>query len=178
MWFSLFLLAILFCLLAILSFIWPPDSPWSPRWRTKRKVAREVLKFVNLSKKDVLYELGSGDGEVVLSAVQDFGAKAVGIEIDPVRYLVSVIRVWLARLENEIKLIRKDFKKVNLSSATVVYLYLVPAGMARLLPQFKKELKKGTLVISYRYEVPHSDKSPLKLFKKDMKNGYFVYKII
>ena len=155
-----------------------PKKSLGQNFLTDKKIAESIALSGNLSKKDVLYELGSGDGEVVLSSVQDFGAKAVGIEIDPVRYLVSVIRVRFARLESEIKLIRKDFKKVNLSSATVVYLYLVPAGIARLLPQFKKELKKGTLIISYIYEVPHSDKSPLKLFKKDMKNGYFIYKVI
>jgi len=65
--------------------------------------------------------------------------------------------------------VRRDFKKVKLSDATVVYFYLVPSVIKRILPKLKKELKPGTRIVSYRYEVP----LPVKSI--DKKNGLFLY---
>jgi hypothetical protein len=79
--------------------------------------------------------------------------KAIGIEIDHSRYFISVLKQRVRRVHNAF-FIRSDFKKVNLSDATVVYLYLVPAVIKRILPKLKKELKPGTRVISYRYKMP------------------------
>ncbi len=147
-------LVIIILLLVILSFVWPPDSPWSPWWRTSRKTARIACKLAKISSKDVVYELGSGDGEFILTAVSEFGAKkAVGIEIDHTRYLIASLKKKKAKIKN-VKFIRSDFKKVNLSSANIVYFYLVPAVIKRILPKLKKELKPGTRIISYKYKLP------------------------
>ncbi len=156
-------------LLILLTFVWPPDSPWSPWWRTNQDIAKAACRLANISKKDIVYELGSGDGEFCLVAASEFGAKKViGIEIDYTRYLVSVIKKKLRKTENaEFK--RSDFKKVSLTDATVVYFYLVPAVIKRIMPKLKKELKPGTRIISYRYEVP------MNLIKK--KNELYLYKI-
>jgi predicted RNA methylase len=138
----------------LLTFVWPPDSPWSPWWRTNKGVARSACALAHVSKKDIVYELGSGDGEFILVAAKDFFAKkAIGIEIDHSRYFISVLKQRVRRVHNAF-FIRSDFKKVNLSDATVVYLYLVPAVIKRILPKLKKELKPGTRVISYRYKMP------------------------
>ncbi len=150
---SLFLIIIL---LVILTFVWPPDSPWSPWWRTNKDVARTACKLLRVSKKDVVYELGSGDGEFILAAAKEFHAKkAIGIEIDHSRYLVSVVKKRLRGVGNAF-FIRSDFKKVDISDATVVYFYLVPAVIKRILPKLKKELKPGTRIVSFRYQVPLS----------------------
>ena len=150
---SLFLIIIL---LVILTFVWPPDSPWSPWWRTSKDVARTACKLLRVSKKDVVYELGSGDGEFILAAAKEFHAKkAIGIEIDHSRYLVSVVKKRLRGVGNAF-FIRSDFKKVDISDATVVYFYLVPAVIKRILPKLKNELKPGTRIVSFRYQVPLS----------------------
>jgi predicted RNA methylase len=162
---------ILIILFIALSWLWPPDSPWSPRWRTKRKIARAAFKMVKLSKKDTVYELGSGEATALIVASQDFGAKGIGIEIEPFRFLLSKISIMRKDLSSEIKLIRGNFFEEDLSGATVVYVYLVPKTLNRLIPKFKKELKKGTPIISYKYEMK------LPLIKEDKINELRLYKI-
>ena len=166
---SLFLLLSIAFLLVVLTFVWPPDSPWSPWWRTNKKVAKVACSLSKLSKNDIVYELGSGDGEFILMAGKNFNVKkAVGIEIDYSRYFISKIRAQILGCKN-VKFVRKDFKKVKVSDATVVYFYLVPEVIKRILPKLKKELKPGTRIISYRYEVP------LKLLKE--KDDVRLYRI-
>lgn len=165
---SLFFIIIL---LLLLTFVWPPDSPWSPWWRTDKKVARSACKLAKITSSDVVYELGSGDGEFIITSVNEFHAKkAIGIEIDYSRYFISLVK---KRFQNtkQADFIRKDFKKVRVSDATVVYFYLVPSVIKRILPKLKKELKPGTRIVSYRYEVP------LPIKKIDKKNGLFLYVI-
>lgn len=166
---SLFLLLSIAFLLVVLTFVWPPDSPWSPWWRTNKKVAKVACSLSKLSKNDIVYELGSGDGEFILMAGKNFNVKkAVGIEIDYSRYFISKIRAQILGCKN-VKFVRRDFKKVKVSDATVVYFYLVPEVIKRILPKLKKELKPGTRIISYRYEVP------LKLLKE--KDDVRLYRI-
>lgn len=165
-WFSL--IAIIFLLVA-LTFVWPPDSPWSPWWRTNKKVARAACKLLDISSKDVVYELGSGDGEFILTAVKEFHAKkGVGIEIEHTRYLVSLLKKYIRGINNA-EFMREDFKKLKLKEATVVYFYLVPAVIKRIMPKLKNELKPGTRIVSLKYKVP------LELKKKDEKNKLFLY---
>lgn len=158
-------------LLILLTFVWPPDSPWSPWWRTDKKMARHACKLASISKKDIVYELGSGDGEFILVAGNEFNAKkAVGIEIDHSRYWIAKFKAQISKSKNT-KFVRSDFKKVKINDATVVYFYLVPAVIKRIMPKLKKELKPGTKIISYRY------KTPLMLTKEDKKNNIYLYKV-
>lgn len=167
-WVSLILIIIL---LIILTFVWPPDSPWSPWWRTNKKTARAACKLLEITKKDIAYELGSGDGEFILVAASEFHAKkAIGIEIEHTRFLISEIKRRFQNVGNaEFK--RSDFKKIKLNDATVVYFYLVPAVIKRIMPKLKRELKPGTRIVSLRYEVS------LKLIKEDKINKLYFYKI-
>lgn len=147
-------LLVIVILLVALSFVWPPDSPWSPWWRTSSTVARSACKLSKVTNKDIVYELGSGDGEFILTAAKEFGAKkAIGIEIDYSRYIFSKLKKQFRKIDNA-EFTRKDFKKVNLSDATIVYFYLVPRVIERIMPKLKKELKKGTTIISYKYKLP------------------------
>lgn len=156
-------------LLILLSFVWPPDSPWSPWWRTSRKIARSACRLAGVSKKDIVYELGSGDGEFILTAANEFQArKAIGIEIDHSRYYISKIKKQKSKSKN-VEFRRSDFKKVDLSEATVVYFYLVPRVIERIMPKLKKELKRGTRIVSYRYRLP------VKETKK--KGDLFLYEV-
>lgn len=165
------LLLIIGFLLLLLSMFWPPDSPWAPWWKIDKKTARAVCRFANISSKDIVYELGSGDGTFLDIAAKEFGAKGVGIEIDPLRYLFSKIRFKINGLNKKIKIIKKNFHDVDISSASVIFVYLVPRALGRLKPKFLKELKKGTPIISLKY------KMNLPLIKQDKKNKLYLYKI-
>ncbi len=163
------ILFVIVILLILLSWIWPPDSPWAPNWKTKRGVARTAFKMAKVSRKDTVYELGSGSATALIVAASEFGAKGVGIEIEPFRFLLSKLTVSRCGLNKNIKLKRGNFYKENLSDATILYLYLVPQTLNRLIPKFKKELKKGTRIISYKYEM----NLPLK--KIDAENELRLY---
>lgn len=165
------LLTIIFFLLLLLSMFWPPDSPWAPWWRTNKKTARASCKLANISSKDVVCELGSGDGTFLTVAAKEFGAKGIGIEIDPFRYFVSSILLHSNRLSDKIKLIRKNFFDVDISEATLVFVYLVPRVLEKLKPKFLKELRSGTRIISYRYKIN------LPLVMYDKTNDIYLYKI-
>ena len=86
--------------------------------------------------------MGSGDGTALITAAKEFGAKGIGIEIDPLRYWISKIRIQRNGLSKKIKVLRKNFFKQNIRDADVVFVYLVPKTLEKLLPKFKKELKK------------------------------------
>ncbi len=168
---NIVLLVIIVFLLIILSWVWPPNSPWAPWWRTNKKVSWAACKLANIKKGDVVYDLGCGDGTLIITAAKEFGAKAVGIEIDPLRYFISSMLLRSNRLSANVKVLRKNFFDVDFSQANVIFVYLVPKTLNMLLPKFKKELKKGTRIISYRYEV----QLPLK--KYDQKNNLRLYSI-
>jgi predicted RNA methylase len=164
-----FFIGLIFAII-LLSWIWPPDSPWSPRWRTDKKIARAAFRLVKLSKKDIVYELGSGGATALLVASEEFGAKGVGIEIEPLRFNISKFNIWRKKQNKNIKLIRGNFFEKDLSRATILYVYLVPQTLNRLLPKLRRELKKGTPIISYKYEM----NLPLKKIDKKNELRYYV----
>lgn len=168
---NLFLIIIIIFLLIILSMVWPPDSPWSPWWRTSKKVARAACKLAKITKEDVVYELGSGDAMFLITAAKEFGARGVGIEIDILRALFSTLMIRIIRVSKKVKIKRKNFFDEDLSSATVVFVYLVPKALGRLLPKFKRELKKGTRIVSLKYEID------LPLVAFDKTHNLRLYKI-
>lgn len=165
------LLLIILFLLLLLSMFWPPDSPWAPWWRTNKKIARAMCRLAKISKKDVLYDLGSGTGTALIVAAKEFGAKGVGIEIDPLRAFISSMLLCSNRLSDKVKIVRKNFFDVNISRASVVFVYLVPKALERLKPKLLKELTLGTLLVSYRYKIS------LPLLRYDKKNDIYLYKI-
>lgn len=167
---NLFILIAIVILLLMLSAIWPPDSPWAPWWRTDKKTAAAICKLVNMSNKDVVYDLGCGDGEVLVQSGR-LGARGVGLEIDPLRAFVANMRISRNGLKDIILIKRKNFFKEDISKATVVIVYLVPATLEKLIPKFRKELKKGTKIVSFRYPI----KLPLK--KEDTENKLYLYTI-
>ncbi|MEK9176014.1 MAG: SAM-dependent methyltransferase [Patescibacteria group bacterium] len=119
--------------------------------------------MANLSNKDIVYELGSGEATALMVAAKEFGAKGVGIEIDPIRAFISSMVLRSNGLSNKITIKRNNFFDEDISEATVVFIYLVPKTLNRLIPKFKKELKKGTPIISYKYEM----NLPLRKFDKE-----------
>ena len=169
--FNLILFLIIVFLLILLSWFWPPDSPWTPWWRTNKKVARAMCLLAKINKKDVIYDLGSGTGTALIVAACEFGANGVGVEIDPLRYLISKIKVKLNNLSNKITITKQNFYDVNISKASIIFVYLVPRVLEKLKSKFLRELKPGTRIISYRYKI----NLPLKLY--DKANDIYLYKI-
>src|SRR5687768_5647207 len=139
----LFMFITLAILIVLLSMVWPPDSPWSPWWRTSARIARLQCKLAKIGKGDVIYDMGCGDGTALLTAAK-LGAKGVGIEIDPIRFWIAKVRFMLSRHSGNLTTVRKNFFEVDLSEATVIFAYLIPKTLARLKPKFLKELKPGT----------------------------------
>ncbi len=169
--FNLMLLVVITLLLLMLSMVWPPDSPWAPWWRTSGKTARAICRLAKIKKGDLIYDLGSGDGTALMIAAKEFGAKGVGIEIDPLRYWISKIVLKKNSVADRVTILRKNFFSQSLKEADVIFVYLIPKTLERLLPKFKKELKKGTRIVSFVYEI----NLPLKAY--DKKNRLRLYVI-
>lgn len=168
---SILILILLVILLYLLSMVWPPDSPWSPWWRTSPKVARIQCTLAKIRKGDVVYDLGSGEGVALMIAAKEFGAIGVGVEIDPFRVFTSKLSIKAAGLSDRLKIYRKNFFDVDISDATVVIMYLIPKTLARLRPKLLKELKPGTRIVTFVYQID------LPLIAKDEKNEVYVYEI-
>src|SRR6266513_888235 len=104
----IFVVLTIFLLLFLLSMVWPPDSPWSPWWRTNKRIARMQCRLAKVGKNDVVYDLGCGDGTALITAAKEFGARGVGVEIDPSRFWIAKIRVYVNGLSSRIKIERKN----------------------------------------------------------------------
>ncbi len=165
------ILLILVILLFLLSMLWPPDSPWSPWWRTTPTLARLECKLAKIKKGDIIYDLGSGEGTALIIAAKEFGATGVGIEIDPFRAWYAKLAVWLAGVADKVIIRRENFFTVDISKATVVFLYLTPRALVGLREKFFKELRPGTRVVTFVYQMD------LPLYAKDDKAEMYVYEI-
>ena len=158
-------------LLYLLSMVWPPDSPWSPWWRTSEKTAKIMCQLAKITKEDVIYDLGSGEGVALITAAKKYGARGVGVEIDPLRFVQSIISIYISGVSKKIKIVRKNFFDVDTSEATVVFMYLIPKTLAKLKPKLLKELKPGTRIVTYVYKID------LPMIARDDKNEIYIYKV-
>lgn len=133
-----------------------------------QEVFRKSLRLANFKKGQKLYELGSGLGNNLIIAAKEFEGKITGIEISPWHYLFSCFKTY--RYKN-IKIIRANFYKIDLSSADVVYCYLFSRVMDKLLAKFKKNLKKGAMIISYAFPIKKLKAN--KIIKINHRHVYF-----
>jgi len=123
-------------------------APWVP---TPKKRVRSMLEFAEVSSDDVLYDLGSGDGRIVVMAGKDFGATSIGIEVDPLRLWWSRLSIRRHNLSQKVQVIRANFFKVNLEDASVVTLYQGHEINKKIRDKLASELKPGSRVVSYRF---------------------------
>jgi hypothetical protein len=114
-------------------------APWVP---TRKEIVGKILTMSEVKTGDLLYDLGSGDGRLVIAASRDFGATAVGVEIDPFRVLYSRYQIWRYRLGNRARIIRRNFFDVELQDADVVVLFLLQRTNDKLQHKLEQELKK------------------------------------
>lgn len=109
----------------------------------------KMLSIALTGKGDVVYDLGSGDGRIIITAARVFGARAVGIEADPLRFIYSWIRVLVSGQAGKVKVRYGNFFNFDLSQATVVTMFLYGPTNDRLREKLLREMKPGTRVVSY-----------------------------
>ena len=145
------------------------DVPFVP---TPQEVVDEMLKMANVGRDDVVYDLGCGDGRLVITAVKKFGAKrGVGVDIDPQRIKESNENAKAAGVADRVKFIEQDLFKADFREATVVTLYLLPDVNLRLRPKLWTDLKPGTRVVSHAFDM--GDWPPEKTANVELRTIYF-----
>jgi SAM-dependent methyltransferase len=127
-----------------------PDIYFAP---TRHNIADAMLKLANVTAADVVYDLGSGDGRIPIIAAQKYGARAVGIEIDPRLVELSWQIANQAEVANRVSFIAGDLFTADLSKATVITAYLSPSIMKTLGPKLRA-LKPGTRIVSHQFAIP------------------------
>ena len=122
---------------------------------TPQAVVDKMLEMAKVTKDDIVYDLGCGDGRVVVTAAKKYGAKGVGVDIDPERIKESLANVKKEKVGKLVEIRQGDALKVpDISKATVVMLYMLPEFMEKLKPILLKELKPGTRVVAHDYPLP------------------------
>lgn len=146
-----------------------PDVIYVP---TPPEVVQAMLKVAKVGPNDVVYDLGCGDGRIVVAAVKDFGAKtAVGIDIDPQRISEARENAKAAGVTDQVKFLEADLFQTDISQATVVTLYLLPSLNVKLQPKLMQELKPGTRIVSHAFDM--GDWAPEQELDVDGRKVYF-----
>ena len=127
-----------------------PDVIYVP---TPQAVVDEMLALAKVTKNDVIYDLGSGDGRIPVTAAQRFGTRGFGIDINPERIKEANANAQKAGVINRVKFLNQDLFTTDISQATVVTLYLLPELNVRLRPQLFKQLKPGTRIVSHDFDM-------------------------
>lgn len=128
-----------------------PHVPYVP---TPEKVVRKMLELAKVGPDDIVYDLGCGDGRIIISAVKDFSAKkAVGIEINEERIREATSNIEKNGVVGRAIVIKGNFFEIDLSEATVVTMFLLTNVNEMLKPKLEKELKSGTRVVSHEFEI-------------------------
>ena len=126
-----------------------PDVIYVP---TPQNVVDAMLKMANVTGKDVVYDLGSGDGRIPITAAQKYGARAVGIDINPERIKEAEANLAKANVSDKVRFMNADLFETDLSPATVITLYLLPSLNQKLIPKLK-QLKPGTRIVSHSFDM-------------------------
>ena len=129
-----------------------PDVIWVP---TQDPVVSAMLKMASVTKTDVVYDLGCGDGKIVIAAAKEFGARGVGIDIDPQRVSEAKAAVKSAGVGDRVTILEGNIfdPAVKISDATVVTLYLLQSLNIKLRPRLQAELKPGTRIVSNAFSM-------------------------
>ena len=144
------------------------DVPFVP---TPEKVVDRMLEVAKVGPSDVVYDLGSGDGRIVIAAAKKHGARGVGIDIDPERVKEARANARSAGVSDRVEFREGDLFKTDLSEATVVTLYLLSSVNLQLRPKLLGELKPGTRIVSHAFDM--GDWKPLKTEKVGSSTVYY-----
>ena len=158
----IFLLALLWILVP--AFYGLPSRP------TKRDRVRKALKLADLKQNETLYDLGAGDGRVLFIAANEFGAKAVGVEVAPVQCLLIWFRIVSSGSGGRVKIKMENFYRAELKDADVVYIYATLHELMKLAPHLEKTMKPGSRLVSISADIPEWEPSAI-----DDRNLIFAY---
>jgi trans-aconitate methyltransferase len=127
-----------------------PDVPYVP---TRQEVVEEMLRMAAVTPRDVVYDLGCGDGRIVITAAQQFGARGVGVDIVPERIAEARENARIARVERRVTFRVENLFETDVSAATVVTLYLLPDVNMALRPRLQAQLRPGARVVSHDFDM-------------------------
>lgn len=127
-----------------------PDVPYVP---TPQAVVDEMLRLAKVTKNDRLYDLGSGDGRIVITAAKQYGISGVGVDIDPTRVKEATENAKQAGVSDRVEFRQQDLFQTDFKDATVVTLYLLPQINLRLRPKLLSELRPGTRIVSHAFDM-------------------------
>jgi len=128
--------------------VFDPEVPYFP---STDEAVLAMLELAGTAPGDVVYDLGCGDGRIVIAAAKEFGARGVGVEIDPAPLRIALYRARRAGVEDRVRFVRGDLFETDISEATVVTLFLFETLNRRLLPKLLRELEPGTRIVAHRY---------------------------
>jgi len=120
---------------------------------TPTAVVETMLRLARITPQDVVYDLGSGDGRIVITAAEKYGARGVGVELDPALVKRARANAVKAGVQDKVTFSQADLFKTDLSPATVVTLYLSPSINLRLESKLKRELRAGARIVSHRFPI-------------------------
>lgn len=146
-----------------------PDVIYVP---TPQEVVDAMLELAQVKSTDVIYDLGSGDGRIPITAAQKYGARGVGIDINPERTKEANDNLKKANVGDKVKFLTADLFETNISEATVITLYLLPTLNEKLRPKLFRELKPGTRVVSHAFSMGDAW-PPEKTLNVNGRNVYF-----
>ena len=151
-------------------------APYVP---TPMEIVEEMLKMVDVKSSDVVYDLGCGDGRIVVMAAKKYGARGVGVDYDPERVREARALAQEEGVEKRVRIIQHDAMTVDFSSATIVTLYLLPESNAKLRPRLEKLLPVGARVVSHDFDMPVWKAIKIKNItdKKDREHTLYFWKI-
>jgi len=154
----------------------------APYVSTPLSVVRQMLVLSELRPGELIYDLGSGDGRVVIMAAQEFGARGVGVELREDLVKRAIERVSELNISNKVKIVQSDMFNVDLSQANVITLYLTTSANEKVKPKLESELKQGARVVTHDYEILGWKPHKVDKFCENPRLGYpshtlYVYKI-
>ena len=149
-----------------------PEVPYVP---TKELVVDKMLEMADVKGTDVLWDLGSGDGRIPITAAKRFGTRGVGVDIDPQRVKEANENARKNNVTDKVRFIEEDLFNVDFSEATVVTLYLLPEVNLRLRPKLLDSLKPGTRIVSHNYDMGNWQPEKVEVVKTSDNDDHIVY---
>ncbi len=147
-------------------------APYVP---TPQDVVNRMLDLADVTKDDVIYDLGCGDGRIVITAAQRFGARGVGIDFDPRRIAEANANATRAGVQDLVTFIEQDAMQVDVTNATVVTLYLLSSSNMKLRPILTRQLRSGSRIVSHAFRMGDWDPDKTVRFDDERGNGRTLY---
>jgi protein-L-isoaspartate O-methyltransferase len=132
----------------------PTDGKIAPYFPTPQSIVDKMLQLGELKAGEKMYDLGSGDGRIVIMAARKYHADATGVELDDALYKQAALRIKTLGLEPHAHIVHGDLLQQDYSSYDLLTIYLLPVAIQKITPIFEKQLKKGTRIVAHDFEFP------------------------